>query len=357
MDHSSNSESELKKEELLERDKLTLLLLNEIIQQVKEFSEDKIIDYELIADNSNVLGDPFKSKELYTNYRLRLLQSSHHSEIENDCKKAILESFPAEAQKTFPHRLRIYESKAGNVLKKEEDFTHKMIDSYNKLVDPDYDTDRNEEFNNLASITDEFLAHLKREEQNFSNASLVPELQRRHDDDLGTKSYNHQNSTHANNNLSGPSFHHSLYLELKQYEMERLRCLGALISESDTKSLKFTEVETANLLRGVFKHGEKDWKTMLNEEQFEKNRTVNQLIHKWRMVKIFMKGELDAMNVKRQKLITRNDWIIAAIKALEKKNNIHREPPVSFYHTFGSPYFKNIDKYSDELGNSVGSAE
>ena len=146
------------------------------------------------------------------------------------------------------------------------------------------------------------------------------------------------------------------FIELKNYDTRRLRKLGALINESDSKVPKLTEMEIANLLRGIFKHGESNWKSILNEEQFEKGRTVNQLILKWRMIKIFMKGELDAMNVKRQKLITKNDWIIAAIKALEKRNKIHRDPPVNLNHGFLSSYYKHNDRFSEELGNSVGSA-
>lgn len=121
--------------------------------------------------------------------------------------------------------------------------------------------------------------------------------------------------------------------------------------------MKFTEIETANLLRGVFKYGESNWKAILNEEKFEKGRTVNQLILKWRMIKILIKSELDPMNVRRQKLITRNDWIIAAIKALEKKNKIKRDSPVNVYHKYSSPYFsKHADKCSEDLGQSGESA-
>ena len=145
-------------------------------------------------------------------------------------------------------------------------------------------------------------------------------------------------------------------LELKEYDNERLRRLGALISESDYKTQKWSEIETANLLRGILKHGEQNWKSILNEEQFEKSRTVNQLILKWRMIKIIMKGELDAMNVKRQKLITKNDWVVAAIKGLEKKNNIHRDLPAELYHLYPSALFRNGDKYSDDMWNSIDSS-
>lgn len=107
-------------------------------------------------------------------------------------------------------------------------------------------------------------------------------------------------------------------LELKKYETKRLKKLGALIEEGTLSHKQWSELETINLLRGIFRFGENNWKLILKEENFDKSRTVNQLILKWRMIKIFMKGELDAMNVKRQKLITKENWIIAAIKGLEK---------------------------------------
>ena len=62
------------------------------------------------------------------------------------------------------------------------------------------------------------------------------------------------------------------------------------------------------------------------------------------------------MNVKRQKLITKNDWIVAAIKGLEKRNNVHRELPVESYNMYSSALFRNSDKYSDDMWNSIDSS-
>lgn len=145
------------------------------------------------------------------------------------------------------------------------------------------------------------------------------------------------------------------FVELQVYDINRLRALGALINEQDPKAPKWSEEETANLLRGVLKYGEQNWRTILNEEQFEKSRAVNQLVLKWRMIKIFMKGELDSLNVKRQKLITKNDWIIAAIKGLEKKNNIHREPPTDNYQAYSSIH-RLGDRISEDVCNSIDSS-
>lgn len=86
VEQSSNSEVILSKEEQLERDKLILILLNEIIIQVKEFSDDKIIDYVQISENSHLLKDPYKAKELFESFKNKLIQSSMRSEIEHNCK-------------------------------------------------------------------------------------------------------------------------------------------------------------------------------------------------------------------------------------------------------------------------------
>jgi hypothetical protein len=52
------SDHEEKKEEQLERDKLTYILLTKVADQVKEFSEDKYIDYEAIANQIGNSTDP-----------------------------------------------------------------------------------------------------------------------------------------------------------------------------------------------------------------------------------------------------------------------------------------------------------
>lgn len=240
-----------------------------------------------------------------------------------------------EVQQTFPNRLKIYEAHSSGILDKEESYMHQMIDSYLKLKEPSDPDKSMEEFYNFGDITDQFMDYLKREDQKLTSSTLFPETHKRQEEEIAAKIY-------------------SIFKELKAYDTERLKRLGALFTDKDSKPSKWTEVETANLLRGIFKHGENNWRTILAEEQFEKGRTVNQLVLKWRMIKIFMKGELDAMNIKRQKLITRNDWIIAAIKGLEKRNNIHREPLTNLYHPYVSPYYKHNDRHSEELGNSAG---
>ena len=284
------------------------------------------------------------------------MHASASSEIENDCKKSILESFAYEAEQTFPDRLKIYESKTANLLKTEEEFTHKMIDSYinlNTTSDKDY---KSVEFSNLWKINQEFLSYLNREEKRSSpklpmaDIQMLKGLDTTYNVDSGTVS-------HSGNDIFAASLYEGLYLELKNYETKRLRDLGAKISENEFKISKFTEHESANLLRGVHKHGENNWRAILKEEAFDKSRTVNQLVLKWRMIKIFMKGELRALNLSRQKLINSNDWIIATIKALEKKWNISRELPVNTSHSFGSPLLRNADRLSDDSVSILGSAK
>jgi hypothetical protein len=56
--NESASDHEERKEEQLERDKLTYILLSKVVDQVKDFSEDKYIDYEDIANQMGEEIDP-----------------------------------------------------------------------------------------------------------------------------------------------------------------------------------------------------------------------------------------------------------------------------------------------------------
>jgi hypothetical protein len=82
---SVNSESEIK-EDQIERDKLILILLNEIIGQVKEFSGEKFIDFEAATSNSKTLEDPTKSIEIFENFKSKLIHSTIASQVEHNCK-------------------------------------------------------------------------------------------------------------------------------------------------------------------------------------------------------------------------------------------------------------------------------
>lgn len=81
---SINSESEVKEEDQVERDKLILILLNEIINQVKEFSGEKVIDFEAATANSKSLEDPTKSMEIFENFKSKLINSTLTSHVEHN---------------------------------------------------------------------------------------------------------------------------------------------------------------------------------------------------------------------------------------------------------------------------------
>ena len=83
---SINSKSELKKEDQTERDKLILILFNEIINQIKDFSVEKIVDFEVTTANWKSLEDSNKSMELFENFKSRLINSSFTSHIEYNWK-------------------------------------------------------------------------------------------------------------------------------------------------------------------------------------------------------------------------------------------------------------------------------
>lgn len=263
------------------------------------------------------------------------------SELEKDCRKSLMESFIKETEGTFPSRLKIYQQKSGNILQKEEKYTLDMIDSYLKLMNYSDDSEQKKEFDRLSRINESFLEYLKKEDQGGTTTANI-DSHRRFDEESPNKNFAYSVSPNRTISGNGQPFNPELYKELKKFENERLQKLGALVSD-DNKTPKFSELETANLLRGIYKYGESNWNNILTEEKFDKDRTVNQLILKWRMIKIFMKGELDSMNVKRQKLITRNDWILAAIKALEKRNKVNRDLPPNVRKSYEQPFFRNTE--------------
>lgn len=66
--------------------------------------------------------------------------------IEN---KEIIEMTNSEINQTFPSRLKVYNAKSDAILQKEQEYTHKLIDSYLKLTNPSDEYDSKEEFSNL----------------------------------------------------------------------------------------------------------------------------------------------------------------------------------------------------------------
>ena len=86
--------------------------------------------------------------------------------------KEVLESFPSEVYQTFTKRLKIYESRETNILKKEEAHTHDIIDAYLSL------TDESGDYNTLSKKTENFKNYLKKEDQRYKSNSLTSDTQR-----------------------------------------------------------------------------------------------------------------------------------------------------------------------------------
>lgn len=58
--------------------------MSEIADQVKSFSEEKIIDFEQISAENNALPNPHQVKEIFEDFRNRLMNSSPNSKVENE---------------------------------------------------------------------------------------------------------------------------------------------------------------------------------------------------------------------------------------------------------------------------------
>ena len=68
-----------------------------------------------------------------------------------------------------------------------------------------------------------------------------------------------------------------------------------------------------------------------------------------------MNSELNSINIKSRKHVTRDSWIIAAIKKLEKRNGIIRELPLDQFSEFPSSASvrKLKNRMSDDVNNST----
>jgi hypothetical protein len=82
----------------------------------------------------------------------------------------------------------VYNSKSDAILQKEQEYTHKLIDSYLKLTSPSEDDDIKEEFSNLCSISDEFMLYLKKEDQKYAS-NVASETQKRQENEIISRIY------------------------------------------------------------------------------------------------------------------------------------------------------------------------
>lgn len=90
------------------KEKQTLILLNEILNNAKEFDTNKVINFEELEANWRGLESSMKSKDLFNNFRNYLLNSNNLSKSENQCKSEILDGSYHKIKKSFPKRLEEY---------------------------------------------------------------------------------------------------------------------------------------------------------------------------------------------------------------------------------------------------------
>ena len=165
MDKESQSNGEKNNDVLLSDEKQTLMLLNKILIQTKEFSTDKRLNFEELGDEFDGLEKAQKSLELYHDFKNFLLGSNHTGKFENYIKDDILDPVFHQIKLDLPQRLRQYRPKFQKYLRKEEKFTHKIIDTYLKLNNPREGVDPWSEFSKLDSITGKFLKDIKKDEE------------------------------------------------------------------------------------------------------------------------------------------------------------------------------------------------
>ncbi len=117
------------------------------------------------------LEDPYQCKELYHEFKSRLLGSNVSSKYENDWKSVILYPNSNKTVTSLPRRLKEQRREYSKFLQTEEEFTNKIIDTYTQCNNPKKDIDPWEEFSRLDSLTSEFLSFVKKDDQKSSLSS------------------------------------------------------------------------------------------------------------------------------------------------------------------------------------------
>jgi len=103
------------------------------------------------------------------------------------------------------------------------------------------------------------------------------------------------------------------------------------IEEYPQENPPWSKLELANLIRGVFKYGENEWSEQLEDLEVDHSRTPNQLALKWRQVKQLMRTDITRIKgiTDGEKIITKHEWMVAAISALEKQSKVEKEESAS----------------------------
>jgi hypothetical protein len=88
------------------------------------------------------------------------------------------------------------------------------------------------------------------------------------------------------------------------------------------------------LIRGVFRCGENEWNELIEDIDVHPSRTANQLALKWRQIKLIMINDLNRLRKENngENIITKHEWMIAALEGLEKDfSNKRDETPSMLY--------------------------
>jgi len=146
--------------DVLSKEKQTLLLLNQILLSTKKFSTDKVVNFEEIVNECQILDDPYHCKELYHEFKNYLLGSPVTSKFENNWKSVILNPTSSKTVTSLPLRLKQHKPEYDKFLQVEEKFTNDVINAYTNLKS---DVNLMKEFSKLEKITDNFLSHLTKD--------------------------------------------------------------------------------------------------------------------------------------------------------------------------------------------------
>lgn len=101
------------------------------------------------------------------------------------------------------------------------------------------------------------------------------------------------------------------------------------------KDLPWSSKEIQTLIRGVFRYGENEWYELLLDGEddgqaggYHASRTANHLAAKWRQIKAVMMADIKKVRLmtKGEKIVTKNEWMVAALEALEAQDRKGPKP-------------------------------
>ncbi|CDW90352.1 UNKNOWN [Stylonychia lemnae] len=338
---------QLKRSDKFEREKQLLLILDDMLEQIKHFSlEDKIVDFIKISENLQHYNlSPKICIRWWDNLKKKLKDLyKRENEFQALCRNEVNVDFWTETIHMFKLRIKAYENTINKniqdpnpeeqsslqeisqskmnemtLFKKEEDRFEDMIQSYFQLFDQP---------NKFVQVMEDLQLKVN------DSSDIVQQIDKNNKQE--------EKITQIDNILS------ELLAEIQDIELERedqVQSFKSITNQNqqvnqennqslNVETLPWTNQEISSLIRGVFRFGENEWSELLEDIDVHQTRTANQIALKWRQIKQIMRKDIKRVlqETKFDKIITKHEWMIAALELLEQDQpNLRDESPSQLY--------------------------